>query len=356
MKCYRVGGAVRDRLLGLPAKDSDWVVVGSTPEQMLESGYRVVGRDFPVFLHPRSKEEYALARTERKVAPGYRGFRFHADPSVTLEEDLARRDFTINAMAEAPDGTLIDPYDGRGDLARRRLRHVSPAFVEDPLRVLRAARFAARLDFSVDPDTLALMRRISASGELQTLAPERVFQELAGALRAPCPRRFFEVLRDCDALTRLFPELHSERATLPGQDGPAALAALLAPVGEAAAEALCRRCRVPADYRRTAIHAARIWKALHGSPPDAPALLRLLQRADAFRRPAGFQHIQNALQAAGIAPKALQRLIRAHRAACTVTSAETRGLEGAARGRAIDALRTQRIDAALRTAPDPAGS
>jgi tRNA nucleotidyltransferase (CCA-adding enzyme) len=210
MKVYLVGGAVRDKLLGLKVKERDWVVVGATPEDMERLGFKRVGKDFPVFLHPVTHEEYALARTERKVAPGHRGFVVHADPSVTLEEDLSRRDLTINAMAMDEAGNLIDPFGGLRDLQHRILRHVSDAFVEDPLRVLRVARFAAKLSplgFSVAPETLALMRKMVSTGEIDALTPERVWQELKLALATEDPAKFFTVLRECGALARLFPEI-----------------------------------------------------------------------------------------------------------------------------------------------------
>ena len=339
MKCYRVGGAVRDRLLGLPARDSDWVVVGSTPQQLLELGYKAVGRDFPVFLHPQSHEEYALARTERKVAPGYHGFHFHTDPRVTLEEDLLRRDLTINAMAETADGTIIDPYDGQADLQRKQLKHVSPAFVEDPLRVLRTARFAACLDFSVHPQTLLIMQQISTSGELETLAPERVFKELERALTAPHPARFFAVLSDCHALERLFPGLQLQ-ATTATHDTVTALAALFAASGKATVQTLCRRYHMPTRYSHVAIHTAHLWHTLHTTRADAAAWLQLLKQIDAFRRPAPFQQMCAALSAANANPQALHQ---AWTAANTVTTAETDGLQGRARGEAIDQLRLQRI-------------
>ncbi|MCA0185815.1 MAG: multifunctional CCA tRNA nucleotidyl transferase/2'3'-cyclic phosphodiesterase/2'nucleotidase/phosphatase, partial [Proteobacteria bacterium] len=196
MKIYCVGGAIRDELLGQPVKDRDWVVVGATPEALVAEGFRPVGKDFPVFLHPRTQEEYALARTERKTAPGYAGFVFHTDTSVSLEEDLARRDLTINAMARGPEGELVDPYGGQADLAARVFRHVSPAFAEDPVRILRLARFAARFaDFQVAPETLALMRRMVEDGEVDALVPERVWQELAKGLMEARPSRMIEVLR-----------------------------------------------------------------------------------------------------------------------------------------------------------------
>jgi len=210
MQTYLVGGAVRDELLGVPFHERDWVVVGATPQDLLDQGFTPVGKDFPVFLHPETKEEYALARTERKQGHGYTGFAVHFEPSVTLEEDLRRRDLTINAIARRPDGTLIDPYGGRRDLEQRVLRHVSEAFVEDPLRVLRTARFAARyapLGFRVAPETLELMATITKQGELAHLAMERVWVETERALREDDPAAYFRVLRDCGALAALFPEV-----------------------------------------------------------------------------------------------------------------------------------------------------
>jgi len=210
VKIYLVGGAVRDKLLGLPVKERDWVVVGETPEALEARGFKRVGKEFPVFLHPRTHEEYALARTERKVAPGHRGFEVHASPAVTLEEDLKRRDLTINAMAMDEEGRLIDPYGGRKDLELRLLRHVSPAFAEDPLRILRVARFAARyahLGFEVAEETRLLMRQMVEAGEIDVLTPERVWQELIKALGEKTPVEFFRVLRECGANERLFPEI-----------------------------------------------------------------------------------------------------------------------------------------------------
>ncbi len=210
MRIYQVGGSVRDALLGRPVNDRDWVVVGATPEQMIGAGYRPVGADFPVFLHPETQEEFALARTERKTAAGYHGFVFHTDPGVTLEEDLARRDFTVNAMAQNADGQLIDPHGGQADLAARRFRHVSDAFAEDPVRILRLARFMARFtDFSVAPETLDLCRHMVAAGEVDALVPERVWQELSRGLMEAQPSRMFETLRACGALRRLLPEVHA---------------------------------------------------------------------------------------------------------------------------------------------------
>ena len=210
MKTYLVGGAVRDRLLGLPVTERDWVVVGATPDALKALGYRSVGKDFPVFLHPDTQEEHALASTERKTAKGYQGFEFHTEAGVSLEDDLKRRDLTINAIAEEADGTLVDPYGGVEDIAARVLRHVSPAFSEDPVRVLRAARFAARfapLGFTLAPETVELMRGMVRDGEVDALVPERVWQETLKALNCERPSVYFEVLRECGALARIFPEL-----------------------------------------------------------------------------------------------------------------------------------------------------
>jgi len=342
MQTYLVGGAVRDALLGLPVKDRDWVVVGATPEQLLAQGYLPVGRDFPVFLHPRTHEEYALARTERKTGPGYHGFVFHAAPDVSLQEDLARRDLTINAMAVAahslkPDGTLgadkhqiIDPWGGQADLAQRRFRHVTPAFREDPVRILRVARLAARFaDFTVAPDTLALMREMVLAGEADHLVPERVWQELATGLMEARPSRMFSVLRDCGALARLLPEVealwgvpqrpehHPEIDTgvhlLLVLDLCARLNASLAvrfaclchDLGKGSTppdlwprhlghegrsvgllRQLADRLRVPTACRELAELLGREQAGLQTCTElDAAGLLQLLQRCDAFRRP-----------------------------------------------------------------------
>ena len=332
---YLVGGAVRDRLLGLPVKERDWVVVGSTPEDMRTRGFRPVGKDFPVFLHPLTNEEYALARTERKTAPGYRGFAFHAAPDVTLEDDLRRRDLTVNAIAEGADGTLIDPYGGRADLERRLLRHVSPAFAEDPVRILRVARFAARLaplGFRVAEETLALMHGMVEAGEVDALVAERVWQELVRALAAPAPRAFFETLRACGALGRLIPELdrlwgvpqvakhHPEidtgdhvmrvldQAVLLSPESSVRFAALLHDLGKGTTPAellpkhhgheqrsgqlaleVCARFKAPNDFRDLARLVAREHGNVHRALELRPAtVLKLLEGADAFRRPERF--------------------------------------------------------------------
>ncbi|HRE15297.1 MAG TPA: multifunctional CCA tRNA nucleotidyl transferase/2'3'-cyclic phosphodiesterase/2'nucleotidase/phosphatase, partial [Usitatibacteraceae bacterium] len=261
MKTYAVGGSVRDELLGLPVEDRDWVVVGATPEAMARRGFRAVGADFPVFLHPETHEEYALARTERKTGPGYRGFAFHASPDVTLEEDLRRRDLTINAMARGEDGVLVDPWGGRADLEKGILRHVSEAFAEDPVRILRVARFAARFGFAVAPETLALMRRMVDSGEVDHLVPERVWQELARGLGERSPSRFVSTLAECGALPRVLPEIASlsvdgslalPLARLDASVAfgvPVRFAALATGLSPEAATKLCERVNAPGECR-----------------------------------------------------------------------------------------------------------
>ncbi|WP_298293742.1 multifunctional CCA addition/repair protein [Thiomonas sp.] len=341
-RVYIVGGAVRDALLGQPHGDRDWVVVGATPQQMIDAGFVPVGRDFPVFLHPQTHEEYALARTERKTAPGYRGFAVHAAPDVTLHDDLLRRDLTINAMAQTADGELIDPHGGLRDLRARVLRHVSPAFAEDPVRILRLARFAARWpDFTVAAETLGLMRHMVAAGEVDALVPERVWQELSRGLMEPQPRRMFEVLRDCGALGRLLPEVdrlwgvpqradyHPEvdtgehvmlvlqAAVALGGDLAVRWACLMHDLGKgttppdlwprhigheqrsvALAAAVARRLRVPSDCAELAAVVAAEHGNIHASLGlGAAATLRLLQRCDALRRPARFAQVLLACEA-----------------------------------------------------------
>ena len=309
MQVYLVGGAVRDELLGRPVRERDWVVVGSTPEEMERAGYRAVGRDFPVFLHPQSHEEYALARRERKTGPGYRGFSTQFSPDVTLEQDLQRRDLTINAMARAPDGELVDPYGGQRDLSARLLRHVSAAFVEDPVRVLRVARFAARfagLGFSVAPETLQLMRQMVDNGEVRALVPERTWRELARALGEPHPEACFETLQACGALSVLLPELGwdaAARAALcaavtVSEAQAVRFAALLARTPVSAIESLAGRLRVPSDYRELALLTARCWQALaRARALAAVALVELLESADALRRAERFQKLLLATRA-----------------------------------------------------------
>ncbi|MEZ5653307.1 MAG: multifunctional CCA tRNA nucleotidyl transferase/2'3'-cyclic phosphodiesterase/2'nucleotidase/phosphatase [Burkholderiaceae bacterium] len=295
MQIYRVGGSVRDELLGEPSHDSDWVVVGGTPDEMIAAGYQPVGRDFPVFLHPATHEEYALARTERKTAAGYRGFAVHFAPDVTLEQDLSRRDLTINAMAMTPAGELVDPFGGRRDLADKTFRHVSPAFVEDPVRILRLARFAARLtDFQVHPDTLALMRVMVAQGEVDALVPERVWQEVSRGLMAAEPARMIAVLADCHALPRVLPGIAPSaileralacavRASLPLA---ARYALLVAAGGHGGPDPLADHLRVPGDCRDLArLLTAEEATLAAADAADARTQLALLERLDALRRP-----------------------------------------------------------------------
>jgi tRNA nucleotidyltransferase (CCA-adding enzyme) len=300
MQVYLVGGAVRDQLLQRPVKERDWVVVGATPQQMEQLGYRAVGRDFPVYLHPQTHEEYALARLERKVAPGYRGFTTQFSPEVTLEQDLERRDLTINAMARAENGTLIDPFGGQRDLEQRQLRHVSAAFVEDPVRVVRVARFIARyasLGFTIAPETLELMRRMVADGEIRALVPERLWRELERALLEPTPEAAFDCLQACDALAVLIPELQwnaearraLQCAVALSPEATVRFAALLAASPAEAIVSLCERLRVPVEYRELALLAARLSQRLTGAGrADAEELLALLESADAVRRPERF--------------------------------------------------------------------
>jgi tRNA nucleotidyltransferase (CCA-adding enzyme) len=333
MKIYLVGGAVRDELLGLPVKERDWVVVGAQPQELLDLGYKPVGKDFPVFLHPQTNEEYALARTERKTGPGYRGFDTRFSPDVTLEEDLERRDLTINAIAkDVETNALIDPYSGERDLRARTLRHVSNAFVEDPVRVLRAARFAARfapLGFTVAPETMQLMREIAARGELQALVSERVWQELHKALRMPAPWKFFEVLREAHALPIIFPEIDAlfgvpqpekwhpeidagihtlmvlEQACRLSSDPIVRFAALVHDLGKGTTPPdewprhvaheqrsvplirnLCERLRIPNAFRDLAVLVGRHHLVMHKADEVRPGtLVDLLEHLDAFRRP-----------------------------------------------------------------------
>jgi tRNA nucleotidyltransferase (CCA-adding enzyme) len=344
MQIYLVGGAVRDRLLGLPPGERDWVVVGATPGDMAANGFKPVGRDFPVFLHPETKEEYALARTERKTAPGYHGFVFHADPGVTLEDDLRRRDLTVNAIAEDSAGALLDPYGGQRDIGSRVLRHVSPAFAEDPVRILRVARFYSRfkpLGFHVAEETLALMRAMVADGEVDALQPERVWQETRRSLAQADPAAYFELLRDCGALARLFPELdalfgvpqtakhHPEIdtgvhvlmaltqaahmqspvevifAVLCHDFGKALTPPAVLPHhyghearGVARVRQFCERLRVPTDYRELALIATQYHLLVHQALQLRPStVVELLERTRAFQQPARFDQFLQACAA-----------------------------------------------------------
>jgi tRNA nucleotidyltransferase (CCA-adding enzyme) len=363
MKIYRVGGAVRDTLLGHPYHETDWVVVGSKPEAMLTAGYTQVGRDFPVFLHPKTKEEYALARTERKTAPGHQGFTVHADPSVTLEQDLERRDLTINAMAMDDDGTVIDPYGGQADLKTKILRHVSSHFVEDPLRVLRVARFAARyhhLGFHIADDTLALMTNIVGAGELSHLSVERVWVETEKALSEQHPESYWQVLADCGALPELMPEVavsHGIAAlarTAPNtQRVDARWAALLADLPESRALEACERLKAPARFTLLATKVSAWRAAVNTGLRDAEACMTLLMGLDALRRNEPFEGFCETLLAMEQrAPEAGQSiaLLRAARAAAQAVKATDiahEGLTGADLGAAIRSAQIERIRAAL---------
>lgn len=397
-----MGGAVRDALLGRDIAERDWVVVGATADDLLELGYRQVGKDFPVFIHPQTGEEYALARTEKKVGPGYHGFAVEANAAVTLEEDLARRDLTINAMARNPAGHVIDLHGGRRDLAARVLRHVSPAFVEDPLRVLRVARFLARfgtLGFTVAPETLSLMREISRSGELAALRPERVWQETDQALAEVSPRRYFECLRDCGALAVVFPEVHAlfgvpqpERwhpeidtglhtfmvldvAAELSADPALRFAALTHDLGKARTPAellprhrgheersvaliheLCTRLPVPRRYRELAGVVARYHVMIHRAADLKPGtLLKVIEATDGLRRPERFAEVLLACEADARGRQGREsapypqreQLLAALRAA---SAADTSDLKDARNGPAIAALLRQRRIAAIKAA------
>ena len=418
MQIFKVGGAVRDRLLGRPVNDVDHVVVGASAEEMLAQGFRPVGDDFPVFLHPQTGEEYALARTERKSGKGYGGFTFHASPEVTLEEDLARRDLTINAMAEDDGGTLVDPYGGQRDLAAKILRHVAPAFAEDPLRVLRVARFAARfapLEFTVAKETLGLMRQLAEEGELEALTPERSWKEISRALMEPRPDVFIQVLRDCGALARLLPELdalfgvpqpaehHPEidtgihllmvlrQCAEHAQPLTVRWACLLHDLGKgctaeedwprhiahetrglALIEAVNARCKVPRDCAELALLVGEFHTHFHRARELRPnTLLQMMQRFDVFRRPQRFVEFLAACEMDARGRLGLEQreypqrdyLLGAAEAARAVAVKPLldKGLQGAALGKALedarrDALKTYkaRADEGTDVRPAPA--
>ena len=403
METYLVGGAVRDELLGRPVGERDWVVVGATPAELEALGFRAVGRDFPVFLHPETHEEHALARLERKVAPGYRGFTTDFAPTVTLEQDLARRDLTINAMARAADGRLIDPHGGQADLERRLLRHVSSAFVEDPVRILRVARFSARFapqGFSIAPETMELMRRMVADGEADALVPERVWRELERALGEPQPRAAIEALRGCGALRVLLPEVDAlfgvpqppqhhpevdtgehvllalQAAAARGASVPVRFAVLLHDVGKAltpqeelprhiahetrglaAIETACARLRAPQEHRELALLASRFHTTVHrGMELRASTILELFEACDAFRRPARFHELLEACEcdargrlgseAEPYPQRARLEAGLAAAAAATLSGTERAGLAGPAFGERLRRKRLAAIEAA----------
>jgi tRNA nucleotidyltransferase (CCA-adding enzyme) len=306
MKIYLVGGAVRDQLLGLPIKERDWVVTGATVQDMLNQGFRQVGKDFPVFLHPKTQEEYALARIERKVGRGYTGFTFDTSPSVSLEEDLLRRDLTINAIAQTLDGEVIDPFHGQEDLAKKILRHVSPAFTEDPVRILRVGRFAARFGFPVASETTDLMKQMVAAGEVDALVPERVWKELERALTEKYPAKFFETLAACGALTVLFPAVNLDSAGIKAlthvmhipSSSQVRFAILLHDCSAEEIKALCDHYRVPNQHRELALLVMNYLSQYQTAKElSAEALLDLLIHTDAFRRHARFNEFLQACEA-----------------------------------------------------------
>lgn len=403
MKIYRVGGAVRDEMLGLPVKDTDWVVVGGTPEEMVALGYKPVGRHFPVFLHPETREEYALARTERKTGTGYKGFEFFTSADISLEDDLKRRDLTINAMAMDGEGKLIDPFNGQADLKQGVLRHVSPAFAEDPLRVLRVARFAARFGFKVAPETLNLMKALSTREEMLSLTPERVWLEMEKALAGKYPGRFILVLRACGALEILFPEIHAlfgipqpkqhhpevdtglhtlmvlNQAARLSDDPQVRFAALMHDLGKGETpeeqwpshrgheergvrlvEALCNRYAVPNVYRELAVIVCRHHLDCHRVNEMKPeTIVKKLEQMDVFRRPERFEKFLVACEAdargrTGFEDRDYPQaniLRKARRVAADLDThtLAAQGLKGEAMAREIRKHRIQNVSEALRT-------
>jgi tRNA nucleotidyltransferase (CCA-adding enzyme) len=397
MQTYLVGGAVRDKLLHLPIKDRDWVVVGMTPEKMLDKGFKPVGKDFPVFLHPETKEEYALARKERKSGRGYKGFTFHTSPDVTLEDDLQRRDLTINAIAEDKHGVLIDPYGGLEDLKEKILRHVSPAFVEDPLRVLRIGRFAASLGFKIAPETMTLLEDISKSDELEYLVPERVWTELEKALSGKYPVRFILALQRCGALKKLFPEIHAlfgipqrkefhpeidtglhtimslNQSARLSNDPMVRFAVLVHDLGKGTTskdklpahhgheergakiiDKLCHRYRIPKRYRDLAVNVSKFHLDCHRIQEMKPeTILKKLEQLDAFRRTKRFEQFLIACEAdakgrAGFEDreypqaKYFQKAFKVANEVITLTL-QNQGLEGKALGQEIKNKRIENI-------------
>jgi len=367
MKIYAVGGAVRDELLGLAVTDRDYVVVGASPEEMERLGFRPVGKDFPVFLHPDTHEEYALARTERKSGRGYKGFTVHAAPDVTLAEDLARRDLTINAIARDEAGALVDPYGGAADLKAGILRHVSPAFVEDPVRILRVARFAARFaDFRIAEETTALLREMVAAGEADALVPERVWQEFAKGLAEPRPGRMLAVLAECGALERVLPEwrqidgVRALAALAIAADRRLALAerfaTLFAGADPAAVESACARLKCPGECRDLAVLAARFSAPLEDADRlDAAGLVELLGRCDAYRRPDRFAALLEAVDCDAMARGherhylVAQRLVRALKAAQGIEAGRVAAADPANVAEAIRRARVAAVASALET-------
>ncbi|MEE8056725.1 MAG: multifunctional CCA tRNA nucleotidyl transferase/2'3'-cyclic phosphodiesterase/2'nucleotidase/phosphatase [Pseudomonadales bacterium] len=354
METYLVGGAVRDKLLGYPYRESDWVVVGATAEQLLSQGYQSVGKDFPVFLHPDTKEEYALARTERKTAPGYTGFACFASPDVTLEQDLQRRDLSINAMAEDNNGNIIDPYGGQQDLENKILRHVSPAFIEDPLRVLRVARFSARyshLGFQVADNTITLMRTIATSGELESLPAERIWKELQRSLTETSPQQFFTVLKQSEALPVLLPEfcelaastIAALKTAVEQHASPLICFALLfININKLCAEQCCQRIKAPKAFRELSLLVSDYASYCAKESINAEQLLSLLERLDAFRRPKRFDDFLSCCELLFPHSSARQQLQEALAICATINVGEL--AEKGISGKEISiALRRQRL-------------
>ena len=359
MKIYLVGGAVRDQLLGLPVHEKDWVVVGSTPAEMQALGYKPIGKDFPVFLHPETHEEYALARTEKKIGKGYKGFTFYTSPEVTLEEDLARRDLTINAIAKDDAGNETDPFFGRKDLSQKILRHVSSAFVEDPVRILRVARFAARFsDFTIHPETEALMKKMVLSGEVDALVAERVWRECERALSEKNPLRFFSILEECGASARLWPEFHltedvkkSLKQAVEGSlQSEIRLAALWHALPKEVIEQYAERFRIPTPHRELAVLVSQYFSEFPViQKNNAENILEVLQKCDAFRRPERFEMFLETCGAcstdAAAAKKLSERWGMAFQAAVSVSTValQEQGVRGAEFGKALTSLRLSAI-------------
>lgn len=363
LKIYLVGGAIRDELLGLPVKEKDWVVVGASPEELLAKGFEPVGKDFPVFLHPKTYEEYALARTERKISKGYKGFTFHTEPNVTLEEDLKRRDLTINAMARDDHGTLIDPYGGQKDLKAKCLRHISPAFAEDPVRILRLARFASKLpDFSVDPETNHLMESMVNKGEVNALVSERVWQEFSRALAEKQPIRFFEVLHDCGALAVLFPMLPLNsrgilafnRAIILSKLSPVRFAALTHAIDRNTLNELIQRYRIPKEFSELADLSCQYTQMYDDIlNADANTLLQFIKKTDALRRPNRFKNFLETCHACRDDDSNERRDSRINKAIEAIekidlTPLQNEGLKGKAFADALHVLQIDAINNTLR--------
>jgi len=397
LEIYLVGGAVRDQLLGYPIKERDYVVVGASPDEMLTQGFRLIGKDFPVFLHPKTHEEYALARTERKIGPGYKGFSCYAAPDVTLEEDLQRRDLTINAMAQTSSGQIIDPFEGQKDIEKRLLRHVAPAFSEDPVRILRVARFMARfspLGFRVAKETMALMKTMVSVGEVKALVPERVWQEFSIALTESAPQAFIKTLYDCGALAVLFPELQVsykqyeriadqrirgqhrylsvlEKAVVLTDDPQVRFAAIFCDLGKGILEeetqagihsiqALCQRYRIPHAYSSLAVMTAAYHLLCHRALElGAPSLYLLLEKTDAFRQSSRLDQFLLVCEAdfqaysgsSNIVYLQKDRVLAAFSAAKSVSAGKVKklGVTGAALGKKLVEHRIQAISQFLQT-------